>query len=260
MSFPLLKVFTKANWKLWAIFTGILLLYMVILVFSFDQIKEAMNALEGGANPEILGISFPMDSRFNLLAGMYFDMLIFMFPMIFYIILANKLVSKSVDDNSMSAHLSSSLSRRKYTTTAALFLTLSLVAMFFVVFAVGGLCLVAFETINWLHWLNIVFTTLTCTLFIAAICFFFSSVFAANRTGTIFLIGIPVAFIMFTWLGEMPSLDFLKYFTPIGYIDSLKIGYGLENLWWLINLVFLVAASVLYFVSIKVFDKKQLSI
>jgi len=258
MSFPLLKVFTKNTWKLWLLFTGILLMYMIVLIFSFDQLVEMMNM--AGDNPEILGITFPMSSRFDLLAGMYFDMLIFMFPMIFYIILANRLVSKAVDDNSMASYLSSSMSRRQYTVTAAFFLIISLVAMFFVVFAVGGAMLVIYESVNWLNWTNMVLTTLTCTLMIAGICFFFSTVMAANRTGQTLMIGIPVLFFLFMWLGEMPSLDFLHYLTPFGFVDSLAIAHGLENLWWLINLAFIAIATALFVASVLIFDKKQLSV
>lgn len=259
MSFSLMKVFIKKNWKLWSIFTSILLMYMFVMILSFDQMKEMMDTL-GGNDPEMMGIVFMLDSRFDLLASMYFDMLIFIFPMVFYIMLANKIVSKTVDDNSMSAYLASSLSRSKYTTTAAVFLILSITSMFFVIFAFGGLGLICFETLNWLNWANMVFTTLTCTLAIAAICFFFSCVMAANKTGNVLLTGIPIVFVLFMWLGEMPSLEFLLKLTPMGYIDTVMIGKGLEDLWWLINLVFIAIASVLFVISIKMFKKKQLSI
>lgn len=259
MNFSLLKVFIKKNFKLWSIFTFILLLYMFIMILSFDQMKEMMDTMDGN-NPEMMGIVFVLESRFDLLASMYFDMLIFIFPMVFYIILANKLVSKTVDDNSMSAYLSSSLSRSKYTTTAASFLILSIVSMFFVIFALGGLGLICFETLNWLNWANMVLTTLTCTLVIAAICFFFSCVMPANKIGNTLLTGIPILFVLFMWLGEMPSLEFLCKLTPMGYIDTMMIGKGLEDLWWLINLVFIVITSVLFIVSVKLFNKKQLSV
>ena len=254
LSFPLLKIFLKNTWKLWAIFVGILLMYMLIMVFTFDQMREAMQSME------VMGLTVVMDSRFDMLASMYFDMIVFMFPMIFYIILANKLVSKTVDDKSMSSFLSSSLSRRQYTVTAALFLVASIVAMFFVVFAVGGLSLIMFETINWANWMAMLLTTLTCTLAIASLCFFFSTVFAANKTGNTFMVGIPVMFFLLMFLGEIPSLEFLHYLTPFGYVDSFAIAHGVESLWWLINLVFIVIATVFLTVSIYIFDKKQLSI
>ena len=254
LNFPLLRVFIKNTWKLWIIFVGILLMYMLIMVFTFDQMREAMESME------VMGLAIVMDSRFDMLTSMYFDMIIFMFPMIFCIILANKLVSKTVDDNSMSSFLSSSLSRRQYTVTAALFLMMSIVAMFFVVFAIGGLSLIMFETINWANWTAMILTTLTCTLAIASLCFFFSSVFAANRTGNIFMIGIPVMFFLLMFLGEIPSLEFLHYLTPFGYVDAFAIGLGQESLWWLINLVFIVVSTVFLTASIYLFDKKQLSI
>jgi len=267
MSFPLFKHFLKQNWKLWAIFVGVLLGYMLILVFIFDQMQEQM----GGG--DMMGITFDMTSRFGLLISAYWGQIALMFPIVFYIMLANKLVSKNVDNNSMSAYLSSSLSRKKYVTTAAVFFAPSIFMMFFAVFVIGGVTLAAFESYNFWHWTLTCFSVFLSTLFVAAICFFISASFPANKIAFATLIGIPIAFFLINWLGEMPVLDFLKYLTPFGYpvYGYIPVGqnpadpgfvptFTIEPLWWLINLVFLSVALILFFTSIKIFDKKQLSI
>ena len=262
MSFPLFKTLIKQNWKLWAIFMGLLLFYMGILIVIYDVMIDFQETLE--SMPAELGGIYGLEGWENALtytASFFFQQLVFVFSMIFYIMLSNKLVNKPVDNTSISAHLSSSMSRSKYIVTTGVFLISSIFAMFLVMFFVGGGLLFMWGTYSVLHWANLIFTTAMCSIMVAMVSFFFSAVFAGGRLGSGLLIGVPILFVTFNMLAGMAdALSFLDWCNPFGYIDAVALASGSYNLWWLLNLGFIAISASLFVASIFLFRKKQLNI
>ncbi|MDR0462255.1 MAG: hypothetical protein LBG88_02895 [Christensenellaceae bacterium] len=257
MSRPLLKYFVKKNWYLLAGFTGLLLLEFVICIFMMNLIKGMTDKLLGGAPG--LSEDAPVDGAYALsFISNLFPMYGVMFPMVFYIMTIFKVLSKPVDNTSLSAHLMTGMPRWKYIATAAVFVLGSIFAIFLSVFVVAGLCMLRWGQIDWVAWLNLNASFMFQSFAIASVCFFFAGTFAATKQGTGLAIGVPIVFVLLNMLGGY--IKFFGYFTLIGWIDIEKVVAGTFGLWWLVDLVFLIVTGCFFVATLFMFKRKQLSI
>lgn len=134
------KQTVKANRALWIIFTAILTLMMVIMVASYDpeMLSTMTKALEGTPMAEMAGDQ--LSSMLTLLGSIgtsYYGMFATILPLIFIIIVANKLVAAEVDRGSMAYTLSTPITRTSVIFTKAVTLISSLVFMFVIVACAG---------------------------------------------------------------------------------------------------------------------------
>ena len=126
MSFPLLKHFMKKNWAIWMGFLAFLLMEILACIFMMEEISSM-----GG----IMGIGVSGASTLSFVAELL-PLYCSMFVMAYCIFIVFRLLYKPVDSTSLSSHLSSGITRKKYITTAAAFMVLSVLAMFVIVFVV----------------------------------------------------------------------------------------------------------------------------
>ena len=257
MNLPLLKYFIKKNWKIWAIFTAIHIFYLsVITAMSTDPLmRESMEFLNMGMGGGMLSDVFIA----QVVSGMaFFGLIVFVFSMIYYVIMSHKLAHKAVDSTTLSSHLSSSISRRQYIVTAAVFLAGSLFVLYLILFTVSSVILSTFGSFNVGLWAAMVLTVFLCSLAVAMISFTCSTVFAGSKTAMPLLAGIPIAFGMFMMLSTY--IEFFKWFTPFRWFKAGDIGIGMFDTWWVFALGFAAVSAVLFVICIKVFERKQLSI
>lgn len=254
MNWTLYKVFFKKNLTLWAIFVGVCCLYLLIMTFTKEMLDEVMAEMMGGQGTDIL----------TYLATTYFDSIITMFPMVFYVMVAHKLVAKAVDNTSMSTYLTSGISRRTYTATAAVYLLSSIFLLFAILFGLGAACMYSIESINLVNYANVVLSSMLCTMLLAMVSFFMSNYFAGTKMGLGLAIAVPVAFLIVFMIGEtvagISGLQWVQYLSPFGWTDMGKIAAGTYNLWWLAQLGYLIGIGVLFYLSVFFFKRKQLSI
>jgi len=257
LSKPLFIQMIKSNFKMFAMTTSVLCLLISIImsVFDVNMINEMATANKGMAINPLGDIS----SLISFIANQYFGMMALIFPMIYVIIIGNKLIAGQVDKGSMAYNLSTPITRTQITVTSALYLTLSLAFMFISVAAVGSL-VAAIVQPGILDYGNFLILTLGCFLLqfaISGIAFFASCLF--NNSGKSLTIGagLPIAFFAFHLLSGMSDkLEFLKYFTLITLFDSNAI---LDGSGYTPQLIILVAIGViLYLVGIKLFKEKDL--
>jgi len=248
----------KRYWILWAIFAGLMTFYFTIvaLVFFIDQ--EAMIA-----SMEIMGAQLGAEiDAAAFTAFTFFDFVVPIYGAVFFIIFAVMLVHRAVFNNSISAFLSTPLSRKSYIVTSAMFFITVIFSVFLLQFLVGIPLFFAIPgSFNILHFALVVLVSFLCTLSIAMICFFCSCAFAGSGKAMGSIIGIPIIFAMLMMISQLaPQLNFLQYASPYGWFDTLKVAAGIDNLWWLWSLIYLTISTVSFFLSIVIFRRKQLSI
>jgi len=248
MSLPLFKMFIKKNWMILVGFTLFLLFELLACVLMMDMIGEmGFLGIEGGD-----GTLYYMSTVMPLLG--------FMFPMVFYIFIVYRIIHRPIDSTSMSPILASGVKRTTYIITAAVFLIVSLVVMFTVMFGVIGASMLYHGAFNWGKWAVMCLCVLLATMTVAFISFFFASAFAPSNIGKLGMIGLPVLFLVLTMIGFQVGSDIFMYMAPFGWIDMTKYVLGTFKLWWLWNLIFVAIISILITASIILFKRKQLTI
>ncbi|HOB20425.1 MAG TPA: ABC transporter permease subunit, partial [Candidatus Atribacteria bacterium] len=130
MSFALFKATLKKNWLLLFIFFGVLFMYAAVIISMFnpDDIAQLISMLD--AVPEDMlkafGLTTAITNMTTYLASWLYGLLMTSLPMVYSIILANRLVAKAVDNGSMAYLLSTPNSRAKIIITQGLYALLSL--------------------------------------------------------------------------------------------------------------------------------------
>jgi len=124
VSFSLFKATIKSNWVVFLIFFAVLLMYMVIMLGMYDpETMDAMNlyveALPQGMM-EAFGYDIPVTNLITFMAVYFYGFLVIMFPLIYCIILANRLVAVLVDRGSMAYLLATPNTRAKIVRSASL--------------------------------------------------------------------------------------------------------------------------------------------
>jgi ABC-2 type transport system permease protein len=263
MNASLFKFFIKSNWKVWLIIAAILAACLVMIVSMYDIMSGLGELLESmGLPPEVADALGGFDSALTYFSIVFFtEDMTFMFGIIYGIIIAYKLMYKPVDSTSLGSFLTAGISRKSYVATAGVFMLASMFALFLVIFALGGLLLLMWGSYDFVAFTNLIVSTSMVAMVVAMVSFFFASIMAGNKLGFLLIIGLPVLFALLSVLSGMATqVEFLRWFSPYGWIDTLEIARGTFDLWWMWQLICATVIGVLLTLSIVLFDKKQLSI
>lgn len=220
----------KSNWIIWFIFFLVMLMYLAIIISMFDpQGLEGLIALLDTLPRELvaaMGYDLIGEGLTAFLASYYYGFIAIMFPMIFCIIIANRLVAKHVDSGSMAYLLSTPNSRITIVSTQAFFLIISVTALICVVTAAGILLSETMfpgqlDTGGFLL-LNLV--TLLTFYAISGICFFFSCIFDDTKHSLAFGAGVPIAFFVINMLANVSEkYAWLSNFTIFTLLNPAEI-------------------------------------
>lgn len=264
---PLYRVDFKSNWGLLLFISLVILMYMSISITMFDP--ESAAAIEGLLEfiPEGMAKAFGFENLGTELTGYLgnylYGFIFIVFPVIYTVLVANKLIAKHVDTGSMVYILTTPNTRKKIGFTQMVFLISTIAAMFIFNVVIGiVLCQVKFRgllniskfiALNWITFLTIAA--------IGGICFFFSCLFNDSKNSLAFGGGISLLFLVFKMLtGVSDKLEWLRYFTIYSFVNIEEILYT-NNSYVLVSSLILVAISiVLYSSAILVFDRKSLHI
>jgi ABC-2 type transport system permease protein len=263
MSLTLFKTTLKKNWVLLMIFFGVLTMYLTIMVSMYDpndmEAISSMLKLFPEDLMKAMGFSSLVTDLTSYLASWLYGLLMFGFPMVYCIILGNKLVAKLVDNGSFAFLLSTPNSRVKIIVTQGIYALVSVAVLFAAVFGLGvlvceamlpgGLDVGAFLSLN--------FTTMLVNMAVMMICFFFSCLFNDTKMSLGFGAGIPIAFILMNMLGGASrDAAVLKNISIYGLYDPIELVKGAEI--WGVNLLYSVMIILLFVASVLVFRKKRL--
>jgi ABC-2 type transport system permease protein len=264
VSFSLLKATAKSNWTIFVIFLAVLLMYMIVMLGMYDpESIEAMNqyvqALPQGMM-EAFGYDIPATDLISFMAIYFYGFLIIMFPLIYCIIMANRLVAVLVDRGSMAYLLATPNTRAKIVTTQGIYLVLSITLLLAINAAIGiGLSESMFPgemDIPAFIGLNLV--SILLTLAISSICFFFSCIVNESKYSLAFGGGIPILFFIINMLKNIgSSSEWLKYLTLYSLFDAPAIVAGEQNIALLV-IIFVAITLVLYGLGIVIFSRRNL--
>jgi ABC-2 type transport system permease protein len=264
VSFSLFKATTRSNWVVFLIFFAVLLMYMVVMLGMYDpETMDAMNlyveALPQGMM-EAFGYDIPVTNLITFMAVYFYGFLVIMFPLIYCIILANRLVAVLVDRGSMAYLLATPNTRAKIVATQGFYLAFSVSLLLALTAAVGiAFCEMMFpEEMDIPAFIKLNLVTIILTLAISSICFFFSCIFNESKFSLAFGGGIPILFFIINMLRNIGgNNEWLKYLTLYSLFDANAIVTGQQEL---ISVIppFAAVTIVLYSLGIIIFSRRNL--
>jgi ABC-2 type transport system permease protein len=263
MSITLFKSTVKKNWLLLLIFFGVLTMYTTIMISMYNpKDMEAMTSMLKLFPEDMMkamGLSSAISDLTAYLASWLYGLLMIGFPMVYCIILGNKLVAKTVDNGSMAYLLSTPISRVQIIVTQGIYALLSIAVLFAALFGVGVLTSsVMFpNTLDTAAYLKLNVITMLINMVVMMITFFFSCLFNEARLSLGFGAGIPIAFLLMNMLGgASKDAEILKKLSIYGLHDPVEVTGGAEILG--LNLFFIAIIIILFTASVLVFKRKRL--
>lgn len=251
LSKALLKKTIKDNYKLWAVITGVLMLFMVIMTIAIGNFGNRMADEMGGATGSDLG---------NNMLAQYYSTFAILLLAIYVILTANKLIAAQVDKGSFSYVMANPVKRNQVSVTQMLYLIGSVI-LTFALLLVTGLIMTSATGIEITTGVFLLTNlgALLLVLAFAGISFLASCVF--NRSGYSLAVGggIPIAFFLFNMLAGFESLaEFMKMFKYLSLNTLFNteniIAYSTNMIWQFI-ILFVVAAGC--FIGGAMYFKKK---
>jgi hypothetical protein len=255
----------KRNFVLLVIFYGVLLMYLWVLASMFDpdSIEEIMAMLDLFPEDMIKGFGFSavVTDITGYFASWLYGMLMLGFPMVYCIILGNRLCAKMVDNGSFVYLLSTPNSRVRIIVTQGVYAILSVFVLFGAVFLSGvAICAVSFPgELDVYQFFRVNAITANANVLAIMISFFFSCVFNDAKMSTAFGAGVPIAFLLMNMLGgASEKAEILKKLSIYGIYDPVEVVKGAPILPQ--NIFYIAASLTLLIAGTAIFNKKRLPI
>ena len=259
----LFRMTARKNALLFLVFFAVMAMYVVLMVLMYDphDMEKIIGVLD--LFPESLvramGFSRLITDLTSYLASWLYGLVMYALPLVYSIILANRLVAKKLDDGTMAWLLAAPVSRLKYLATQALYLILAMAGLFLLtcltglfcseIYLPGALAKGAFIRLNW--------TSFLVNLAMLAFCFFCSCLFSDSKKSLGLATGVTVLLLLFLMLGGIsPKYEILRKISVYGLFDPVELvkGSGAKHL----NALY--AGRSLFFFSLAglVFSRRQL--
>jgi ABC-2 type transport system permease protein len=264
MNATLFKASIKSHWKMFVIFSAVMLMYLFTIISMFDpKNADALNNMIALLPRELvsaMGFGTMGTDLTAFISSYYYGFIIILFPMIYCIIAANSLIAKHVDRGSMAYLLSTPNTRSRIAVTQGAFLLLSILALLlFVAFCGAGVSAAMFPgMLDMGKFIMLNAGALTLFLAVSGICFLSSCIFNDSRMSLAFGAGIPVAFFVINMLSNVGGgLGWLKYFTIFTLFNGSKVVSG-DSFTVPGMLILSVIGIASYITGIAVFNKKDM--
>lgn len=266
MNLELFKYTLKSNYKMLLVFLMIISMYFVIIIGMYDP--NGLDILDMLAKmklpPELLeafGFTITDSSLVGFISSYFYGLLMIALPMVFYVVLANRLVAGLVDKGSMAHLLASPNSRKKIVVTQLVALVLMLTVM---VVYVTGLGIVYSEIrFNGLldidKFIMVNVGVLLLHLATSSISFLSSCFFNESRRSLSIGSGLPIFFLLMQMLSNAAKdMPFLKYLTINSLYTPSDVIAGNDILvpWLLLGLI----AIGCFGLSVVIFNKKDIPV
>lgn len=255
----------KANYKLFIIFIGVLTLYAWMIISMFDP--ELGKSLEEMAKsmPQLFSAFGMAESGTTLaqfLVNYLYGFLLIVFPAVFIILLANKLMARYIDRGSMAYLLATPHKRSKIAFTQAFLLIISVLCL---VLYVTILCIVIGEVtfpgeLDIKNFIIINVALYGLLIFFSGICFCASCVFNEGKLSYGVGGGLIIAFILIQMVSQAgDKFEKLKYLTPITLFNTDGILSG-EVSAFPMFIVLYMGGIILFGIGILLFGKRDLAL
>jgi len=257
-SFPYFKQTVKSNFKFLLAFTVVVCVFLTVMSYVFTP--QAMDGLHTITEGTIISNVFSGNGTLvGFMANSFYALMAIIFPMVYSIMVGNRMVAEKIDKGSMAGFLSTPTTRLQLIVISAVYFILSLVVMWGVTSLVGIAAANAFqpEALDIKIFLMLNTGALLYHLVISGICFCSSCIFNTSRQSLTFGAGIPLFFFVVSMFIKLSDdLDFLKYLTLNTLFDTQSIlsGSGYAGEFMIMG----ISALVLYIIGIRWFQKKDL--
>lgn len=265
MNFSLYKTGLKGSWKIFAIFAAVLTMYFTIIVMMFDPELGAALDEFSKAMPELMamvGMNAAGTSLVGFMGSYLYGFIMLVFPMVYSILTANRLVAKQVERGSMAYLLAAPVSRFKIAFTQMMVLLTGIVALVAYAAVVGVVSAQAMfpGELDIPRFMMLNLGALALQLFIGGICFITSCIFNDTKYSIGLGAGIPaLSFVIQMAANAGEKFENLKYatfftlFSPNGIIEGEIFAF--------VGVAVLAAgALILYVISIAIFTKKDMPV
>ena len=253
----------RGSVKMLVIFAAVLAMYFIIIVSMFDPtLGSALNEL-AKAMPELMamvGMTASDATMISFMSAYLYGFVMLVFPMVFSILCANRLVSGNVERGSMAYLLAAPVKRHSVAFTQMLVLVCGIAALTVYATVVGiTACEISFPgelAIGSFLLLNV--GVLCLHLFIGGICFLFSCLFSDTKYSIGFGAGIPaLAFVIQMMVNAGEKLRNAKYATFFTLFNPDGIAAGEAGAIGGVVVLF-TGAVALFSTAIAVFCKRDL--
>lgn len=262
MNLSLYKATVKSNWLLGVTIFAVMMIYLSTIISIFDpKGNEALKSMLAILPKELVSAMGMEDIGLNFtgfIASYYYGMIAILFPLIYCIIAANRLIAKHVDRGSMSYLLSTPNTRVRIVITQAAFLVSSLAALFVLITGAGiGISEAMFKgELDIGRFIVLNLCAMMLFFAISGIGFFFSCIFNDTKYSLAFGAGIPIVFYVVDMLSRVSSdLDWLGKISIFTLFKPSKIIAG--DSFTLTACILLVLIAVLFYGAGMIAFKKR---
>lgn len=263
MNLTLFKRELQSNYKIFLMIFAVLLMYTSVVTSMFDPNLGQILQQFSQTMPELMsafGMSNPGSTLIEFMASYLYGFIYVVFPLIFEIIVANKLVAKYIERGSMAYLLATPVSRQTIIRTQLSILWISL-ALLIVLLTASQIIISSILFPNQLDFSRLIYLNvgLYCLhLALSSICFFSSCLFNELKTSYLIGAGVPILFILIQMLSNIgEKLNFLKYFTVLTLFNAQEIAANEGNHLHLLACLLLIGI-ILYVLGAYIFTKRDL--
>jgi len=267
MNKPLFLSTLKSRYILILLISAFLLMYSVIIISMFDpgDAESSQTLLE--TMPEDFNKAFSFEiiqpTLAGLLAGIMYSLPYMIFMIAYTLIIANSLIARIVERGSIACYLATPVSRTRVVISRASVLILGEVVIVFLLTLVS---ILAARGMHGSGTLDIrLFILVNCMgfclfLLVGAYSFLFSCIFNEEKYSLLCSAGLTFLLYIINTIGNInDELSTLKKISPFGYFQPTDIVKGdFEIL--LPAVLFILISTVIYTLSMVIFNKRDLSL
>ena len=255
----------KSNYKIILIFMGVLTMYASMIIAMFDpKLGESLKMMEQSMGDifKAFGMGDAGATLIDFIGNYLYGFIVIVFPMVFIIIMANRLITRYADKGSLAYLLATPNTRTNISSTQCLFFIFSLLTLVGYVTILGivvsGMMFPNALDIKSFLLLNVGLFGLL--LFLSSICFLASCFFQEARYSTGLGAGILIASVLFQMVSQVgDKFEFLKYCTPLTLFDVSGIIASNTDAFAKVAVLYGIGI-LLYIVAIQIFKRRDFSI
>lgn len=247
---------------------AIILMYGTISVAMYDPNPNGLEAFQEmldqmpAAMISLLGFESLTGPMISYISNYLYGFIMIIFPMIYIILVSNRLVSKHIDKGSMIYILTMPYTRKRIITNQLLFYIISFLFIYIsnvvIVIGVSEIMFKGLLDIKLFIILN--YIVLSVHLFTMSLAFLSSTFFSDSQKNSGITSAVLILAFVFTMLSRLgDKIEFIKYLTPYSIINVDFILEGNGN-GIIGGTIMLVISIIIFITSIHYFDKKSIII
>lgn len=264
LNLTILRQDWRQNRRLWLAFAVLMLLCGGAILTLYDPVQGLKDTALLDSMPGSLVKGFGIDLQDNSLTGFIasylFGICYLVIPLLYTLILANRLVAAPVQSGMMSYYLAAPEKRSSVIVAKAYLLCSSLFGLFLIVgLAEFFLCQILYPAELEIPQYLLLWVGAFCVhLCLGGIVFVISCICDEVKTSAMIGVGLTLLFLLFCLLGRMGGgLEILSYATPFSLFCPLRLLMGETELYWKLPTAG-ISGIVLCWLGGKLFEKKDL--